>query len=79
MTEVSDMIATWGHAGGGLWFLFPLLWLAVIAGLFFLFRRRSWRYGRSASGADVLAERYARGEITEEEYRQRLRVLRERR
>jgi uncharacterized membrane protein len=27
-------------------------------------------------GEDVLAERYARGEITEEEYRQRASVLR---
>jgi putative membrane protein len=75
--EVSDMVATWGHAGG-LWFLFPLLWLAVIVGLVFMFRRRSWRYGHWGSGADVLGERFARGEITEDEYRQRLRVLRER-
>jgi putative membrane protein len=76
--EVSDMVATWGHAGG-LWFLFPLIWLTVIVGLVFLFRRWSWRgYDRRSSGADVLAERYARGEITEDEYRQRLRVLRER-
>ncbi|MBA2273203.1 MAG: SHOCT domain-containing protein [Actinobacteria bacterium] len=31
------------------------------------------------SGEAVLAERYARGEVTEEEYRDRLAVLRQRR
>ena len=33
--------------------------------------------GPRASGEAVLGERYARGEITEEEYRERLRVLKD--
>jgi len=57
--------------------LFPLFWLAVIAGLVFLFRRR-WGTDHLRSGRAVLAERYARGEITEEEYRTRAAVLEER-
>jgi putative membrane protein len=79
--EVRKVLATWtGHGWGpGPWFLlFPLFWLAVIVALAFLFRRRRWGQGRGGSGEAVLGERYARGEITEEEYRQRLAVLRER-
>lgn len=54
--------------------LIPLLWLLV----FFLFFRflcwpRGWRGRRdqTRSARQILAERYARGEITEEEYRTR--------
>ena len=38
-------------------------------------RRGPWAYG-TGSAEGVLAERYARGEVTEEEYRSRLEVLR---
>ena len=73
------VLAEWAHGGGpGPWvLLFPLFWLAVIAGLVFLFRRR-WGTDHLRSGRAVLAERYARGEITEEEYRTRAGVLNER-
>jgi putative membrane protein len=68
------------HDHGGFWFwpLVPIFWLLI----FFLFARVFfWRggrgpWGRSAHpGPDartILAERYARGEITHEEYRERL-------
>jgi putative membrane protein len=79
-SEVRTMLAVWcGHVwGGGPWFLlFPLVWIAVIAGVVFLVRRRRWGGDwRGGSAETVLGERYARGEITEEEYRQRLTVLR---
>ncbi len=64
-----------GHdAHTGWWPVFPigfaLFWLLVIGAAFYLWRRRP-------GGAEtVLAERYARGEIDEEEYRERLGVLR---
>ncbi len=66
-----------GHAWGG-GPLFGLLWLVVLAGLvigaIYLLRRR----GRTDQGAEaVLAARYARGDISDEEYRERLAVLRE--
>ena len=41
----------------------------------FLFRRRDDR-GRTHSAEEILGERYARDEITAEEYRQRREVLR---
>lgn len=63
----------YGH--GGPWFLLiPLFWIAVIATLIVVFKRRGpWRH-HGAEG--VLRDRFARGEVTEEEYRQRLEILR---
>lgn len=62
--------------GGGPWFVFfPLLWIALIVGAFFLFRRRGERW-HTHSAEEVLAERYAKSEISAEEYRHRLEVLR---
>lgn len=71
------MLAGWcGYGWGpGPWVVvFPLLWIAVIVGLVFLFRRRRDHW-HAESGQSVLAERYARGEISEEEYRRRASVL----
>jgi putative membrane protein len=79
ITEVRTMLAVWcGHVwGGGPWFLvFPLLWLAVIVTLILVFRRR-WRPWYAGTAESALGERYARGEITEQEYRQRLAIIRE--
>ena len=63
----------WGP-GPGPWFLvFPVLfWTAVI--LFVVFGRRRWA-GRQGEG--TLRDAYARGEVSEAEYRARLAVLRE--
>ena len=69
-----ELMAEW--AWGGPWHLvFPLLWLGVIVALLLV-----WRPGRRGrwqthTAQEVLAERYARGEITVEEYRQRHDVL----
>jgi uncharacterized membrane protein len=43
--------------------------------VFLLFRGRRARW-RTDSAEEILGERYARGEITADEYRQRLGVLR---
>lgn len=63
----------WEH---GWWPVWPLLWIAVIVTIVWLFKRRHWSAARPQSGAerarDILAERYARGEITSDEYRERL-------
>ena len=69
-----ELLAHLGPHGGGFgWFgVFRLVfWVAVIAGLFFLLRRRPGEgHEEGTDGESVLAERYAKGEISEEEYRQ---------
>ena len=72
---------------------FPLLWIAVVAGAIFLLRRTVWRHRGgpfgprgpwnrdAAEGAGspigLLDERFARGEIDEDEYWRRFSVLNE--
>jgi putative membrane protein len=77
MTVLSDTApfvaeANWEH--GGFWFPFGLLWLAVLGATIWLVIR-TFR-PRQSSGIerarDILAARYARGELTREEYRDRL-------
>jgi putative membrane protein len=64
------------------WFLIvPLVWLIVIGLVIrFVFMRRGagcWSRGSSPHRAQgILAERYARGEIGDDEYRTRLERLR---
>jgi putative membrane protein len=76
--EVSEMeihVLAGSGWGGGPWFLFlPLLWVVLFAGVFFLFFRRRDRW-QTHSAEEVLAERFAKGEISADEYRQRLSVL----
>ena len=66
----------WDHHWWPIW---PLLWLVVIVAVVWFFKRRRWNGPRSQMGAerarDILAERFARGEITGEEYRERLEQL----
>lgn len=68
----------WGWIGGGLMML--VFWGGLIALIVFLVRGagRSSRGGetpRPRDARDTLAERFARGEISEEEFEQRKRVL----
>ena len=65
----------WGYGPGPFWF-FPIFWILVIGLLIFCFKRR--RHQGPASAEGVLRERYARGEIDDTEYRQRLEFLRTR-
>ena len=65
--------------GPGPWFLlFPLFWFGFLALLFFAIGRRRWRGPWAGGGGrSVLDERYARGEISVDEYRERRTVLEE--
>lgn len=66
----------WHHDGG--WFpFFPLLFFGLWIALWLTLGRR-WLHRGRHSGESVLAERYARGEIDEAEYRERRSVLRRR-
>ncbi|RKN12605.1 SHOCT domain-containing protein [Streptomyces radicis] len=70
---------TFDDGGPGPWILlFPLIWAAVVAGAFVVLRRTVWRGGRRPwreTPADLLARRFAAGEIEADEYRGRLAVL----
>ena len=77
--------APWGGGGGHFFFgpLFGLVWLAlaVFAVMWVVRRGRADRdrpdpRHSGASPFDILAERYARGEVSTEEYRERLEQLR---
>jgi putative membrane protein len=75
---MTSLLLATHHGYHDSWFpLFPLLFLGLWLALFLTIGRR-WRhgYGHGPSGESVLAERYARGEIDEAEYRSRRAVLR---
>ncbi|MCK2221014.1 SHOCT domain-containing protein [Actinomadura sp. ATCC 31491] len=77
------------HWGGGFWPVFPalwgLFWIAVVA-LAVTARRRGWWGPRrpqaaapaapTAGAEQILAERYARGEMSDDEYFEKMSVLR---
>jgi putative membrane protein len=64
----------WDHSWWPVW---PIFWVALIGLLAWLIVRRSHRRHDPFDRArEVLAERYARGELTGEEYRTRLDDLR---
>lgn len=65
---------------GAWWPVFPALWLLVIIAVVVtvvVSRRRGFRLAGQRAGETRLAERYAAGEITEQEYRERRAVLKE--
>lgn len=73
-----------GMAGGGMWgvgFLWPLLWflliaIIAIAALYLLWERAAAGRAESPDRAiALLREQYARGELTDEEYENRVERL----
>lgn len=73
----------WGNGTGswdggpGWWLIFPILfWVLVLSGIGYLIYRRSPAQSARRAAERVLAEGYARGEISAEDLRQRRAVLR---
>ena len=71
----------WGPGGGWGWLWGPIVllgWVVVIAavGWFVVHGTRPGERSGVDRARDILAERYARGELTTEEYRERLEQLR---
>lgn len=69
-------------SGSHWWPVFPILWLLVIGGVIWFViagRRRRFQVAGTLHGESRLAERFAAGEVDEQEYRERLAVLREKR
>ena len=78
-TVSNAVLADHWHGPGAWWPIFPILWLALISTLVTLFvvgRRRRDRESGQRAGERRLAERYASGEIDDQEYNRRLGVLR---
>ncbi|MFD0691426.1 SHOCT domain-containing protein [Actinomadura fibrosa] len=90
MTLATQMRPEHWHDGDApaFWPVFPitfgLFWLAVLGGAFYLVRRRMATAATTAAAAadplgkarSILAERFARGEIDEDEYHMRMSALR---
>lgn len=67
----------WGGGGPGWWLVFPILfWVIALSIIGNVIYRRSPARSSRAAAERILAERYARGEISEDELRQRRGVLR---
>jgi len=68
-----------GHMGGWWWVMAPLmvaLWALLIWGVVALVRSNRRDANRSPDAEDLLAERLARGDIDEVEYRRRRALIR---
>ena len=74
---------SWGmHDGGGGWWIgmmlvMVLFWAAVILGIVWLARGGfdGWRGGRRETPTEILDRRFAEGEISAEDYRERRQVI----
>jgi putative membrane protein len=77
LDAVTSVVASHGEHDG-YWFPFAFFWLVLLGvGVWFVVRGRRWRQPSDLDRArGILAERFARGEITGEEYRERLEQLR---
>jgi putative membrane protein len=67
------------HAGGGWFWIWPLAWLAfwaVLLGLLGWYLVRGRHRSSLHEARRILAERYARGDLSGDEYRERLGQLR---
>lgn len=68
----------WGFGNPGPWWIvFPLILLGLVVTVVWLIARRPGRLRvRENTAVDILAARYARGEIDTDEYRHRLDEIR---
>jgi len=81
---LAQMWGDGGHMDGGWWWVMGIGWLLFLAFIgilvYMLVRHHTDsgtpRAGRTSAAEDVLADRLARGEIDEEEYRRRRDALR---
>jgi putative membrane protein len=79
-TDTAQVLLAHADGRDGWWPVFPVLWLLVIGALVttvVLSRRRNAGLTGQRAGEARLAERFAAGEIDEQEYRTRRAVLKE--
>jgi putative membrane protein len=79
MLMVSAVVAATvlANRGDGWWPLWLLFWLALVVAVAWLLWRRWGKPPRDGldPAREILAERYAKGELTSDEYRERLEHL----
>lgn len=79
LTSLTTVVGSHGEHHG-YWFPFAFFWLVLLGLLvWFVVRRGRWHHYHPSDmdrARGILAERFARGEITGEEYRERLEQLR---
>jgi len=68
----------WG--GWGLWWVFPLLMMALMVACAFFMMQMLWGHGHShrdhtGSALQILSERFAKGEISKEEFEDKRSLL----
>ena len=62
--------------GGGFWWMFPMLMFIFMIALCVFMMRGFWHtHDHTRSALELLAERFARGEIGKEEYEQKRAVI----
>ncbi len=83
VTDASQVVLAGDWEGPGSWWpIFPIFWILIfVAVTVALMSRRSrcQSIAGARAGEAKLAERFAAGEITEQEYRERQAVLKEQR
>jgi putative membrane protein len=60
--------------GGGFWWIFPFLMMLFVIGVcVFFLTRMPWghAHGPASAALQILAERFAKGEISKEEYEEK--------
>ena len=80
MTTLAITADHWDGDRPDFWPVFPILWFLIVAGIIatvIYFRRRSCEGAPRRAGEARLAEMFAAGEISDEDYRSRRAVLRE--
>ena len=76
--HMSDHMSGWGWGMMGFFWLFSILIVALVVWAVWALARRGSSHSARNGAVGVLEERYARGDISPEEYRERREVLEER-
>ncbi len=73
-----DIMGGYGMMGGGIWILWLIFWILVIIGLVLLIKYL-WESAGAKKGEEsaleLLKKRYARGEISKEEFEEKKKNL----